>query len=414
MVSARAHRLDRGCNGAAGCSVRMPRSRRAALDDSGCGRWTRLRLVSAVVACATVAVLSVAYPGTASAWSQQPLQLPPSFFSEADSGQLTGVSCTSWNACSAVGDGDGAGPLVERWDGKAWSLQSVAMVDGGFPGLSSISCGSSRSCFAVGTEGTGSYSNTAIVERWNGSAWSFQPTGSQFPEGELWAVSCSSPVACMATGDDNDDGSPEAGRWNGRAWSGQTTGFDAGGLSCVSRNVCGFVGAPFQTTQPAVCAVAGFWTHGRWSQNLALPCGNHSRVTPPRLSAVSCTSASACTAVGSAVYGWNGQRWTLEPTALRPGESLSGVSCVSRTACVAVGGRRARHTTRAVVKRWNGSRWSTVYVSKLPGSQLNGVSCTSTRVCRAVGSYTYYISGYTATGAPTTYPYSAPLVESNG
>ena len=150
----------------------------------------------------------------------------------------------------------GAGPLLERWDGKDWSLQSAATIDGGFPLLSSISCASNRFCFAVGTVFTGDYSNAAVFERCDGSALSFQGTGSGFPDGELGAVSCASRVVCMAAGADNTDGSPEVGRWDGRAWSGQTTGFYVNGLSCVSSNVCAFVGRPFQTTGPAdICAI---------------------------------------------------------------------------------------------------------------------------------------------------------------
>lgn len=362
----------------------------------------RLRMVSAIVACMTVVLLFVTYPGTARAWSQQVVPTPPSSIDDP----LMGVSCTSGDACTAVGEPDGLGLLTpfDRWNGHDWSLQTAAQPDGVYPYFSSISCVSNRSCFAVGTASTGDYSNIAILEGWDGSAWSSLPGASQFANGDLGALSCASRVACMAAGADNTDGSPEVGRWDGRAWSGQTLGFYVNGLSCVSRNVCSFVGRDFQTSGPApACAFAGFWTHGRWSQNLALPC--HSPGGVPELSAVSCSSASACTAVGSAVYGWNGQRWMLEPNALRHGESVHAVSCASRTVCVAVGSRRTTHTTQAVVKRWNGARWSTVYVSKLMGSELNSVSCTSATVCRAVGYCSYNIGDGL---------YKAPLVESNG
>jgi hypothetical protein len=216
-------------------------------------------------------------------------------------------------------------------------------------------------------------------------------------------------LVCMAAGENGLDGSAQFGRWNGRSWSGPTPSFGVSALSCVSRNVCAAVSGGCGPS-------AGLWTHGRWSHDLAVPCTNHSQHPRSELAAVSCSSASACTAVGTTVYGWNGQRWTLEPNALRRGESLHGVSCVSRTACIGVGARRTGNTTLALVKRWNGSRWSTVYISKLSGSQLNSVSCTSATVCRAVGSYvyTYVNDGYTATGAPREIGFSAPLVASNG
>jgi hypothetical protein len=64
---------------------------------------------------------------------------------------------------------------------------------------------------------------------------------------------------------------------------------------------------------------------------------------------VSCTSASACTAVGdynnpSAPSGfaqsWDGTTWTIQPTPIpgdKTGGQLFGVSCTSASACTAVG-----------------------------------------------------------------------------
>jgi hypothetical protein len=66
---------------------------------------------------------------------------------------------------------------------------------------------------------------------------------------------------------------------------------------------------------------------------------------------VSCTSATACTAVGHYQNGagtrvtlaerWDGTSWTIQPTpSLSPNyfyTTLSGVSCTSATACTAVG-----------------------------------------------------------------------------
>jgi hypothetical protein len=411
---ARAMAVQSQCQVATGTF--SPRRTRSGTDISLVVGRGRVRTLCRIVGCTTVVLISVICPETASAWSQQLAPTPPGFFSNGDSGGLTDVSCSSGHACTAIGDADGV--LLERWNGKDWLLQTPASSNGVSPppiggsyGLSGISCVSNTSCVAVGTA-SDPYQH-AVFERWNGSAWSLQPAENQFFGGELWTVSCSSRVACMAAGDNNLDGSPLVARWDGRVWSRQTVHFEATGLSCFSRSMCAFIGQPLSsigTTES--CPVAGFWTRGRWLQNLALRCTNVAPTT--RIAAVSCTSASACTSVGSVVYGWNGQRWTVERNVLRPGEFLRGLSCVSRATCVGVGLRRTGDTTRALVKRWNGSRWSTVYVSKLVGSQLNSVSCTSATACRAVGSYTYYFNGYNASGTPTRFGRSAPLVESNG
>jgi hypothetical protein len=77
-----------------------------------------------------------------------------------------------------------------------------------------------------------------------------------------------------------------------------------------------------------------------------LPAGNAAK-----LAAVSCTSGTACMAVGNwsgpPTYGqlplaerWDGQSWIVESPVMRPGAIsvvLTGVSCVSSTDCIAVG-----------------------------------------------------------------------------
>lgn len=70
------------------------------------------------------------------------------------------------------------------------------------------------------------------------------------------------------------------------------------------------------------------------------------------MAAASCVSARACIAVGEVGYkggpgamGWDGRRWTQEsvpnpgpaPSDAESPEGLSGVSCTSSTACIAVG-----------------------------------------------------------------------------
>ena len=117
---------------------------------------------------------------------------------------------------------------------------------------------------------------------------------------------------------------------------------------------------------------------------------------------VSCTSQSACTAVGDYVLKnstsytmlaerWNGTKWSIQKT-LRPtgakNNTLGGVSCSSQSACTAVGGYAKGHTALPLAERWNGTKWS---IQSTPnptgGGGLNGVSCTSQSACTAVGSY---------------------------
>jgi len=110
------------------------------------------------------------------------------------------VSCTAWNACTAVGDtsNNAAAPLIERWNGTAWSIVAGAST-GDYTSLSSVSCSSSTSCVAVGVDAA---SNGALIEQWDGSTWTIVPTahrpGATFDY--LWGVSCLSSTECFATG----------------------------------------------------------------------------------------------------------------------------------------------------------------------------------------------------------------------
>jgi hypothetical protein len=119
------------------------------------------------------------------------------------------------------------------------------------------------------------------------------------------------------------------------------------------------------------------------------------------LTAVACTSASACIAVGSwtaesvrqtLIESWNGSRWTIASSRNQGtnGNTLSGVSCTSASACTAVGWyNNPADTSETLVESWNGTAW-TVPSSPDQGTynnSLSAVSCTSAGACTAVGSY---------------------------
>ena len=116
---------------------------------------------------------------------------------------------------------------------------------------------------------------------------------------------------------------------------------------------------------------------------------------------VSCTSTTACTAVGDRVGGasristvairWNGTEWTTQSTT-NPSSIynfLLGVSCKSSTSCVAVG-EWEDGTSQMFTEIWNGRAWTTSTPPNPAGatrSVLFGVSCVSASQCTAVGDY---------------------------
>jgi hypothetical protein len=117
----------------------------------------------------------------------------------------------------------------------------------------------------------------------------------------------------------------------------------------------------------------------------------------------SCSSATACTAVGGgSTVSWNGTEWQTQsmPEPEGGGDYLYGVSCSLATACTAVG----RHDkpnggdgTLLLAERWNGTEWkiqSTPEPSEVEyRAELFGVSCSSATACTAVGQYEYYAGG---------------------
>jgi hypothetical protein len=134
----------------------------------------------------------------------------------------------------------------------------------------------------------------------------------------------------------------------GLVWSVHPTPIDAPtGVSCVSARACTAVNG---------VGVAD-WNGRRWRREAA----PRSALADSSLAGVSCTSAKLCVAVGSYVTGsylasdgvhtvflfapvaesWNGVRWEPLPLpSLPPGAQtggLSAVSCTSGSACMAVG-----------------------------------------------------------------------------
>jgi hypothetical protein len=121
---------------------------------------------------------------------------------------------------------------------------------------------------------------------------------------------------------------------------------------------------------------------------------------------VSCTSSSACTAVGYAGVNaddqaplaetWNGTTWTTQTPATPNGETdsnLGAVSCGLPTSRTAVGGEADFSTTVTygmLPEHFDGNTWTVdppPPPSGAPGSSLLGVSCATTSSCVAVGYY---------------------------
>ena len=400
-------------------------------------------------------------------WRIQPTANPPQ-----GGGALFSVACTSPSACTAVGNSN-AGNLAERWNGTSWSIQHTPNPAGAqFTFLNVVACTSASSCIAAGAYQDSSGAFQGLAERWNGSSWAIQPTP-RLPGGvmsELIGVACTSGTSCLAVGYsspnlfNNQSPATLAERWDGSAWRVQRTpsplGAAASNLnaaSCVSRSACVAVGNT-SNSRGTPLTLAQRWNGHTWSTqptpspanggnligvscpsrssclavgghgnpNVEVPSGTLAeqwngrgwRIQPtpnPRgggwfLIAVSCTSPSACTAVGGSIEPpgkpqggtlaerWNGHTWSIQPTPNPPGHGvklLNSVACTSRSSCMAVGNEFDPATGESLgtlAERWNGRTWRIVPTFKPaphgPNAGLNGVACTSASACTAVGNQT--------------------------
>jgi streptogramin lyase len=338
-------------------------------------------------------------------WSLQTVANP----TKSKSSFLTSVSCASSSSCEAVGFyyakafSTAGTPFAEHWNGTEWSVQEPP--SSGASELKGVSCASSTACIATGSFFSRGYFpygslETNLAYSLSGTTWSLQPMPSTSASK---AVSCASSTACTAVGSVTGEGQGPSEIWNGGAWSNLpaetpsgAVGFSLSGISCTSPGECTAVGSYANSTGTRVSLAE--------RQNKVQSTPNPAEAKASSLRGVSCTSSKACTAVGSYTNSagtevtfaesWNGTEWSLQ-SPLNPAgakaTSLYGVSCTSSSACAAVGHyTNSSATTVTLAESWNGTAWSiqsTPNPSGATASSLKGVSCASSTACTAVGSY---------------------------
>jgi hypothetical protein len=295
---------------------------------------------------------SVSPTDAKSKWSVQPTYNSPSL----ELTNLNSVSCTATSACEAVGDYYDGGKqltLVEGWNGTTWSVQPSPNPNASND-LEAVSCTAAKACEAVGSIYNGSDSYP-LAEVWNGAVWTSQyipnPSGSTY--NELESVSCTASDACIAVGSSNIDSewSTLAEAWNGSNWTIESTQNPGNlnflyGVSCTAADACVAVGASDNCS--TYCGLVEVWNGTNWSDQ-SIP--NPSGVTLAYLNGVSCTASDACEAVGEYYEG---------------------------------------EDTLTLAESWNGTTWSeqsTPNPTGATGNALEGVSCTAANACDAVGIY---------------------------
>jgi hypothetical protein len=241
------------------------------------------KLVTVLVALSSTAIMFIgvaARPSAATTTSWSVATSPDRLTPTSDT--LIGMSCSSSTSCMAVGSESNDGlsqTLVESLDGTAWKVVPSPNEGDNANYLDSVSCSSATQCVAVGYDINDFNSDQALILVWNGASWSTMTDPvTNLGETELTGVSCTSTAACMAVGNALSDGSYQTlvESWNGNEWT--------------------------VDSSPNVGSSGSY------------------------LNSVSCLSGDHCTAVGSYVdvangdfnegliETWNGMAWTLAPT----------------------------------------------------------------------------------------------------
>jgi hypothetical protein len=323
----------------------------------------------------------------------------------------------------------------------AWAVVPTPNPASSYSQLSGVSCASKTACIAVGTSHAAGYS--MFAELWDGSSWALQqlpPLAAASETGALSGVSCVTKIACMAVGyvqEGNGSTLPLAEFWDGTSWAEQTalpvpkssTSSVLSAVSCASREACVAVGSSDVAPAGDYVTLAEAWDGTTWSIE-----ATHNPAKASQLLSVSCSSATACTAVGSwqepppigprsgskvLVEAWDGANWAVQkvpPLASSPFGQLSGVDCTSSSACIAVGYSGLPGAAVPMAGLWDGTAWSAAAargVSGAQATQLYAVSCGSASTCTAAGAGDFASSiqtlveawdGSTWTAEPTPHP----------
>ena len=319
-------------------------------------------------------------------------------------------------------------------------------VEGGIPANASsnpyssagtgVSCPTASSCTAVGIynllTGT-SVSSTAELLTQSGGAWTATqaplPPNAQTPASGVYSdaglngISCSSSSSCVADGTYVDTTGNSQGMLltlAGGSWtaaeaplpadaSTSNPGVSLNGISCASASACIAVGTYNDSANKAHALLltlnGGSWTAA------AAPMPANSPNNQGDLFGISCSSPSACVAVGNysdsaghsqgALLTLAGTAWTAAEAPLpadaaaNPFTALSAVSCSSAATCVAAGdyyGPSSSGASGLLLTLSNGS-WTAVTAplpsgtSGTPAVRLSGVSCPTSSACVAGGYY---------------------------
>lgn len=199
-------------------------------------RGAQESLLNSVAATGSSTAWAVGYYNTGKAtrtlierWNGRGWVQVPSPSPGGTDARLNGVAAAGNSSAWAVGYyfGPPLRPLIERWDGRAWKVVTSPNPGDRIGGtLTAVTTTGGSAAWAAGSMGTRTV-DQPLIERWDGRAWkqvaSPRPAGSH--GSTLTGIAASSPANAWAVGYYWTEPRTEPAvrtlieRWNGRAWT---------------------------------------------------------------------------------------------------------------------------------------------------------------------------------------------------
>ena len=312
-----------------------------------------LSRIGAAVAVGTAVVIGASPALAATGWTIAP---PPPTGQNA---AFTAVTTTSDSNAWAVGsenaelNGVGAKALIDHWNGSAWSQVATSATPGNTASLAAVSASSTTDAWAVGRTQVNREDFEPLALHWNGAAWSVSSSAATALAGQIAdGVTDISATDAYAIG--GGLGSANTGlvaQWNGTAWSrvtvpqpssdGLNSNLDA--ISASGPNDVWIVG----TYEDEISST--FFPNETYSLH------------------------------------WNGSTWSVVPMPLVGSSNVNAffqfnsIQVNSPTDVWAVGDRGVTDSSSStLIEHWNGKAWSIV-PSPAPGSgsDLTGVTTSN-------------------------------------
>ena len=255
------------------------------------------------------------------------------------------LSCSSSSSCHAVGS-----ERVGRWNGSSWSIHELYPIVGA---TYAVDCPSSSTCVIIDYRGR--------FWRGGGSTWTRAVSFDLTSQG-VADLSCPTATFCMAT-----DTTGNAVRWTGSGWTGMSRlGTRSSYVSCLSATWCMTVDGQQGTSRK--------WT-GSWQAPVTFD-------LPGPYRPVACASTSACfTVLFGEVRRWNGVSWSALKPLLPGSDEQVQLVCAGSRFCLAM-------NYDGVFSTWNGTAWSAARRSGV--TMADRLTCTSSTFCMVESEYRLY------------------------